>query len=148
MPSWMRALFSKKSKRGERVASINDGQANVGGLSRGFTQAVRSDESNNQSLSALASAPTLTPSSEYFMPTEHNIRAEKHASPAPSPAPSQPSIPHQFEQEKQGLFILYPTPELSTIPLAICAEYVMSFLYLSCESPLAKQRQASSQSTG
>lgn len=124
MPSWMRALFSKKSKRGERVASINDGQANVGGLSRGFTQAVRSDESNNQSLSALASAPTLTPSSEYFMPTEHNIRAEKHASPAPSPAPSQPSIPHQFEQEKQGLFILYPTPELSTIPLAICADIV------------------------
>lgn len=148
MPSWVRALFSKKPKRGERAATTNDEQANVGGLSSVLTQRVRNDESNKQPLSASASASTLTPSSGHLKLTERNIRAEKYASPVAKPGPSQPSIPHQFEQEKQGLFILYPTPELSTSPLTISAEYVMSFLYLSCDSPVAKQRQVSSQSTG
>lgn len=125
MPSWMRALLPKKPKMTEHTTATNDGHASVGYPSRALTERIRNDGSNNQPLSELASGPT--PSSGSLKLTEDNVCAEKHGSLVAKPDSSQQCIPHHFEQEKHGLFILYPPPELSICPPTISAEYVISF---------------------
>lgn len=40
---------------------------------------------------------------------------------------SSSSVPHDFELEPHGLFVLYPTPEVYVEPSALEVEYVKSF---------------------
>ncbi|KAI5459563.1 hypothetical protein BGZ63DRAFT_254666 [Mariannaea sp. PMI_226] len=116
MPSWVRALLSKKPKKRESITSAHDERPSDSGPPRAATHGSQTMASDEQQPSPVLSP--VVPSPEDLRRKERDIQAGEKATPRPS------NLPHQFEQEKHGLFILYPTPELSVDPSTISVDII------------------------